>query len=120
MIGTRIVAVVARHLLLLTGILLAAALSCQDAYAVVKIFDGFGDADRNNDGAVTGYDTDLNDSGTFNDATSDAALITRGITEVTAATDPSDVGIVWSGTRSFDTAANLVKSKLRIINDSVA
>jgi hypothetical protein len=27
---------------------------------------------------------------------------------------------VWSGIRSFDTAANLVKGKLRIINDSVA
>lgn len=89
------------------------------ALAVVKIFDGFGDADRNNDGAITFYDTDLNDSGTWNDATEDAALIARGITEVTAATDPSDVGIVWSGIRSFDTGANLAKSKLRIINDSV-
>jgi hypothetical protein len=91
----------------------------RSASAVVKIFDGFGDADRNNDGAITGYDTDLNDSGTFNDATADAALITRGITEVTAATDPSDVGIVWSGTRSFDTTQNLSKSKLRIFNDNV-
>jgi hypothetical protein len=100
------------------------------AHAVVKIFDGFGDADRNNDGAIASYDTDWNDSGTFNDFTvtgeppvysgPDAALASRGITEVTAAQDSSDVGIVWFGSRSFDTPANLVKSKLRIINDNVA
>src|SRR5207248_93681 len=90
----------------------AAALSAgiRPAHAVVRIFDGFGDADRNNDGAITGYDTDLNDSGTFNDPTADAALISRGITEVTAATNPSDVGIIWSGTRAFDTTANLAKA----------
>jgi hypothetical protein len=91
----------------------------RSAYAVVKIFDGFGDADRNNDSSIGTLDTDLNDSGTFNDATADAALIARGITEVTAATDPTDVGIVWSGTRSYDTAANLAKTKLRIFNDNV-
>jgi hypothetical protein len=114
-------------------ITIAAALSAnmRSTHAAVKIFDGFGDADRNNDGAITGYDTDLNDSGTFNDFTftpgpppvysgPDGALASRGITEVTAAQDASDVGIVWSGIRSFDTTANLVKSKLRIINDNVA
>jgi len=100
----------------------------RSAYAVVRIFDGFGDADRNNDGLVNSYDTDLNDSGTFNEFTGtppsatgpDSALANRGITEVTASTDPTDVGIVWSGTRAYDTTNNLVKSKLRIINDSVA
>jgi hypothetical protein len=90
------------------------------AHAVVVIFDGFGDADRNNDGVVDFYDTDLNNSGTWNDADADAALIERGITEVTAATDPSDIGIIWSGIRSFDTAANIPKGDLAIINDSVA
>ena len=88
------------------------------AQAVVKIFDGFGDGDRNNDGAITPYDTDLNVSGTLNDATVDAALIARGITEVTTPLDPSDVGIVWSATRAYDTAANLVKANIRIFNDS--
>jgi hypothetical protein len=87
--------------------------------ATVVISDGFGDADRNNDGQITFYDTDINDSGTWNDPTLDAGLISRNITEVTAAQDPTDVGIVWSGIRSYDTAANLVKSRLRIINDSV-
>ncbi len=89
------------------------------AQAVVRIFDGFGDADRNNDGVVGSYDTDLNDSGTFNDPTADAALIARGITEVTAAQDPTDVGVVWSATRAYDTTTNLVKAKLRIFNDNV-
>src|SRR5262245_17920165 len=48
-------------------ITITAALSSnlRSAHAVVVISDGFGDADRNNDGAITGYDTDLNDSGTF-------------------------------------------------------
>ena len=105
-----------------------ATLSIQStSYAVVMIFDGFGDADRNNDGCIT-VDTDLNDSGTLNDFTGtpptatgpDSALANRGITEVTAATDPSDVGIIWSGIRSFDTTATSAKAKLRIINDNVA
>jgi hypothetical protein len=89
------------------------------AFAVVKYSDGFGDADRNNDGAITFYDTDLNNSGTWNDPAEDMELIDRGITEVTAATDPTDVGIVWSGIRSFDTAANIPKGDLAIINDNV-
>jgi hypothetical protein len=90
------------------------------AHAVVKIFDGFGDADRNNDGLINLYDSDLNFSGTLNDPVSDAALSSRGIIEVTTAENPSDVGIVWSGIRSYDTAANLVKSNAKIINDDVA
>jgi hypothetical protein len=89
------------------------------AHAAVEYADGFGDADRNNDGAITFYDTDVNDSGTWNDPTEDMGLPT-GFIEVTAAQNPSDVGIIWSGIRSFDTAANIAKSRLRIINDSVA
>jgi len=116
-----------RQLGILVCVAAALSASAPSVHAVIKIFDGFGDADRNNDGAVTFYDTDLNDSSTFNDFTGtpptatgpDSALANRGITEVTAAQDPSDVGIVWSGIRSYDTAANLVKSKLRIINDNV-
>jgi hypothetical protein len=117
--GTRF-CVLIRQLGFCIAVAAAFIASTRTAQAVVVISDGFGDADRNNDGAITSYDTDLNDSGTFNDATADAALIARGITEVTAATDPSDVGIIWSGIRSFDTAANLAKGKLRIINDNVA
>lgn len=110
--------------------IVAGLASSPPAIAEVVIFDGFGDADRDNDGVIEFYDTDLNDSGTWNDFTvmgdppvysgPDAGLASRGITEVTAATDPNDVGVIWSGIRSFDSAANLVKSKLRIINDSAA
>ena len=108
----------------------AAALGAnvRPAYSVVVIFDGFGDADRNNDGQIASYDTDINNSGTFNQYTGepptatgpDSGLINRGIVEVTTAQDPSDVGIIWSGIRSYDTAANADKSRLRIINDNVA
>jgi hypothetical protein len=102
------------------GAAAAGALGCfAQARAAVVIFDGFGDADRNNDGAITFYDSDINDSGTWNDPVADAGL-PSGLVEVTAAQVPSDVGIVWLGIRSFDTAANIAKSRLRIINDSVA
>lgn len=92
------------------------------AHAVVKISDGFGDADRNNDGIAGGLlDSDLNFSGTLNDPNNagDVALNGRGIIEVTAATNPSDVGIAWSGMRSYDSASNVVKSNVKIINDDV-
>lgn len=108
-----------RCLALSLGVLVIGAEMAPPALAVVKYFDGFEDADRNNDGVVNFYDTDLNDSGTWNDPTADASLISRGITEVTAANNPNDVGIIWSGIRSFDTAANIAKSYLRIIDDSV-
>jgi hypothetical protein len=98
----------------------AAMWHSNEAIAVVVISDGFGDADRNNDGVIGFYDTDINDTNSWNDATLDAGLASRGIVEVTAAQDPSDTGIVWLGTRSYDTTANIPKSRLRIINDSVA
>src|SRR5262245_191202 len=81
--GTRI-CVLIRQLGLCVALAAALGTSVRSAYAVVVYTDGFGDADRNNDGAITSYDTDWNDNGTFNDATADAALIARGITEVTA------------------------------------
>src|SRR4051794_3686930 len=51
---------------------LAFSMNVPSARAVVVLYDGFGDADRNNDGAITAYDTDLNDSGIFNDPVADA------------------------------------------------
>jgi hypothetical protein len=111
-------AVIARQLVVGAAVLIAMFSSSMPVHAVVKYSDGFGDADRNNDGAITFYDTDVNDSGTWNDPTEDMGLPT-GFVEVTAAQNPSDVGIVWSGIRSFDTAANIAKSRLRIINDAV-
>src|SRR5690242_5155210 len=108
-----------RQLLVYVTILTGSLVFQAPAVALVKISDGFGDGDRNNDGVIASYDTDLNDSGTFNDPTADAALIARGVTEVTTPQNPSDVGIVWSATRAYDTTANLAKSKLRIFNDDV-
>jgi hypothetical protein len=109
-----------KSILSLVGIVVLNSCFAPSTYAVVKFFDGFGDADRNNDGVVNFYDTDINLSGTWNDPTEDATLASRGIVEVTAATDPSDTGLIWLGTRSFDTAANLTKANLKIINDDVA
>src|SRR3954451_9929531 len=109
-----------RHLLFCAAFIFSAVALQNRAVAVVKLSDGFGDGDRNNDGAITAYDTDLNDSGTFNDPLADASLNARGIFEVTAPQDPADVGIVWSAIRSFDTVANQQKPKLRIINDNAA
>jgi hypothetical protein len=63
---------VVRHFVICVSVVVVGPLGLTSpARAVVRIFDGFGDADRNNDNAVTGYDTDLNDSGTFNDFTTD-------------------------------------------------
>ncbi len=103
----------------LAGIVVLNTCFVSSSFAVVVFFDGFGDADRNNDGVIDFYDTDINLSGTWNDPVADASLASRGIVEVTAATDPSDTGLIWLGTRSFDTAANLTKSNLKIINDDV-
>jgi hypothetical protein len=106
--------------------IIAIFLCSQPAAAVIVLSDGFGDADRDNDGVIEFYDTDLNDSGTWNDydlmamTGDDYGLASRGIFEVTAAQDPSDVGIVWSGIRSYDTTANIPKARVRIINDNVA
>ena len=64
-----------RHLLFCTAIFVSAVSLQNRAIAVVKISDGFGDGDRNNDGQITFYDTDINNSNTFNDPTADAGLI---------------------------------------------
>jgi hypothetical protein len=110
---------IVRPFVILISVAAASVLHPHSAQAVVVIFDGFGDADRNNDGVVGFYDTDINNSGTWNDPVEDDDQLDRNIMEVTAATDPSDVGIVWSGIRSFDSAANDPKFNLKIINDSV-
>ncbi len=87
---------------------------CSASLWAVSITDGFGDADRNNDGSIAFYDTDVN----LNDASDTTA---NGIVEVTAATDATDTGIVWSATRGF-TSSNTgdPKANLKIINDDVA
>ena len=78
------------------------------------ITDGFGDADRNNNGVIDIYDTDVNLSGTLNDPVLDAGLM-----EITTAEDATDVGMIWSATRGF-TSSNTgdPKGNMKIIDDS--
>lgn len=103
------------------------ASSATSLWAVV-ITDGFGDADRDNANGITFYDTDVNNSGTWNVTTGDPNnpgpdenLNDKGLIEVTAAEDASDVGIKWSATRGF-TSSNTgdPKANIKIINDNVA
>ena len=111
-------------------IAIAAALSAniRSAHAVVKIFDGFGDADRNNDGSITGYDTDINDSGTFNDFTGtppnatgpDSDWPTAGSRKSLPRRMPATWESFGRASEATTPTTNLAKSKLRIINDSVA
>ncbi len=102
------------------------AYSATASWAVV-IKDGFGDGDRNNDGVIGFYDTDVNLSDTFNQTTGDPnnpgpdeTINNKGLIEVTSAEDASDVGIVWSATRGF-TSSNSgdPKANLKIVNDNV-
>lgn len=71
------------------------------------ITDGFGDADRNNDGAISLYDTDQD----LNESIDE--------TEVSSATDPADTGLIWSATRGF-TSNNTGDPKVnaKVIDDS--
>lgn len=90
---------------------------------VQSIFDDFADGDRNNDGAITDYDTDLNISGTLNTSPDDDLLNgARGLTEVTApeAGATSASGLVWHATRGF-TGSNTgdPKSHIKIFDDSL-
>jgi hypothetical protein len=98
-----------------------ALLAAPSAARAVNIFDGFGDADRNNDGSITLYDTDVNLSGTLNSSPEDDGLNGKGLIEVTTAEDASDVGIIWAATRGF-TSSNTgdPKANIKIINDNVA
>lgn len=84
-----------------------------------SLMDGFGDGDRNNNGSITYYDTDLNLSGTFNQSPEDDALINAGITEITTPEDAGDTGFIWAATRGF-TGANDgdPKANLNITDDS--
>lgn len=88
-----------------------------------SIFDDFSDADRNNDGTVDVYDTDINLSDTLNDAIEDDQLNNvRNLIEVTApeagATPQS--GMVWLASRGF-TSSNTgdPKKNVKIFDDSL-
>lgn len=82
----------ATHHILSTGAALAVVLAAAPSFAIT---DGFGDADRNNNGSITAYDTDL-----------------------LVAEDAGDVGIIWAATRGF-TSSGDPKASIKIIDDSV-
>ena len=90
---------------------------------VQSVFDDFSDGDRNNDGVVDVYDTDINISGTLNASPEDDQLNNdRGLIEVTGpepgATPQS--GMVWLATRGF-TSSNTgdPKTNVRVFDDTL-
>jgi hypothetical protein len=101
----------------------------RSTYAVIKIFDGFGDADVNNNGtAAEPADTDVSGAGTgtvgpyiaLNNGGSPAVFPTDTmVNEVTAATDPSDVGIKWFSISGFSGTTTLTpRVSVHILDDS--
>jgi PEP-CTERM motif len=95
-----------RNYILPTGATLAVALAAAPSFAAIT--DGFGDGDRNNNGAITAYDVDTDLSGVIDGA------------EPAVALDAGDTGIVWAATRGF-TSSNTgdPKANIKIIDDSV-
>ena len=87
------------------GAALAVAVVAVPSFAIT---DGFGDGDRNNNGSITAYDTDVDLSGAIDGS------------ELTTALDASDTGIIWAATRGF-TSSNTgdPKANIKVIDDSV-
>ncbi|MEO0532190.1 MAG: PEP-CTERM sorting domain-containing protein [Planctomycetota bacterium] len=102
----------------------AFAVTTAPALELVQSFaDEFSDADRNNDGIVDVYDTDINLSDTLNQSPEDDQLNNdRNLIELTGpepgATPQS--GLVWLATRGF-TSSNTgdPKNNLKVFDDSV-
>lgn len=110
------------------------AFATSNSYAVVKFFDGFGDADLNNNGiSLEAYDVDAGDS-SFDDpngansnlfytpgrlATGDPNNPGPTNAEITSVLDASDTGIKWFQMRGF-TGTNDGRSKptARIVDDT--
>lgn len=90
--------------ILSTGAALAVALAAGPSFAVT-ITDGFGDADRNNDGVIAPYDTDVNLDGAIDGS------------DVAAATDAGDTGLIWTGTRGWASDVQ-PKANPKIIDDT--
>jgi len=78
------------------------------APSAVAVTDGFGDGDRNNNGAITAYDTDVDLSGAIDGS------------EISVPLDAGDTGIIWASSNGF-TSSNTgdPKANIKIIDDSV-
>jgi hypothetical protein len=131
MTGTRTrIASLARYFAFQVTLVTAIAAFVGPAHAVVKIFDGFGDADLNNNGvAAESNDSDI--SGGGGGAVGTYIALANGgtplvfptdttINEVTAAQDSSDVGIKWYSMGQWTgTAPNLTpRASIHVINDA--
>jgi hypothetical protein len=105
------------------GSALALAIGGTSAFGAVVISDGFGDADRNNDGVVDRFDLDISANGTV-DAYEAPLYPGSSINEANVAEDPLDVGIAWFGARGWTSSPGSVsgeydaKFHARIINDA--
>ena len=111
--------------LMIAAGLAAMVFSTSGAWATVVVSDGFGDADRDNDGAITykDFDTSASDLVTA-DSYTPANFPAATINEVTTATDPLDTGIKWFGMNGWTSGPNSTtgvydpKAYLSIIDDT--
>lgn len=110
---------------------LAAAVVCQplSAQAAVVIFDGFGDADKNNNGVpLELVDVEVSSAGDGsvepytalgNDGSPLVFPMDTMVSEVTAVEDPNDVGIRWTSISGFTGAPSFdPRVAVHIIDDT--
>ena len=108
------------------SLLLAAILMPTTAHAEVVLFDGFGDADLNNDGNIAAReDVDMDrdmELGSTYEAPDFAGSV---ITEVSTALDPSDTGARWLFSRGWTGSVSpgpppefQPKANIKIMDDS--
>ncbi|HEX3599240.1 MAG TPA: PEP-CTERM sorting domain-containing protein [Lacipirellulaceae bacterium] len=120
-----------QHLLICTSIVLGTLVCHASALAVVKIFDGFGDADVNNNG-IPLEPADVDVSGAGGGTVGPYIALNNGgtppvfpnntmVNEVTSVQDASDVGIKWFSIGGFTSGATPTpKVSVHIIDDSSA
>ena len=97
-------------------------ISSQFSFAVVTIFDGFGDGDLNNDGmSLQPIDADWNGNDMLGDAITPADLATTW-NEIDSVLDPMDTGIRWLHSRGWTGSVGQEgrdpKANIRILNDA--
>ncbi len=129
-----------KSLLVVLSVSLAVTMNTSNAFGVVKFFDGFGDADLNNNGtALEPYDVDVGDSAHLPDPNADIPDPNQTNTnkfwtpgritpidpnnppqnaELTSVEDAGDVGLRWIQMRGFTGGDQRSKPTARIANDN--
>ena len=123
-----------KSLLIVLSVSLAATMNTSNAFGVVKFFDGFGDADLDNDGIpLEAYDVDAGDSAHLNDpngmnttltytpgrlATGDPNNPGPTNPELTSVLDSNDIGLRWIQMRGFTASDQRSKPTARIVDDT--